>query len=86
MQLWLLLGILMLGELVVFSRIPLALMRGAVPLNPLGWFGYGELGEVYVDRRNRPLAYWLILAILALMALLFGCFIYLLATHPAAAA
>jgi hypothetical protein len=78
MQLWILLGILILAEIFVFARLPLALFRGAVPLNPLGWFGYGELAEVYVDRENSPTAYWLIVLILVLMAVILGCFIYLL--------
>ena len=57
---WLLVGILILGELAVLSRIPAALLRGSVPLNPLGWFGYSELAEVSVERRVYPVAYWLI--------------------------
>lgn len=78
MQLWILLGVLILAEIFVFARLPLALYRGAVPLNPLGWFGYGELAEVYADRKSSPAAYWLIVLILVLMAVIFGCFIYLL--------
>jgi hypothetical protein len=85
MQLWILLGFLILAEVFVFARLPLALFRGAVPLNPLGWFGYGELAEVYVDRQNSPTAYWLIVTILVLMAVLFGAFIYLLWSGATAA-
>ena len=76
MQWWILLGILIIAELVVFSRIPLALLRGAVPLNPLGWFGYAELAEVSVDRRSAPAAYWMIVMVLAAMAAILGAFIY----------
>jgi hypothetical protein len=85
-QLWLLIGVLILAELFVFARLPLALLRGSVPLNPLGWFGYSELAEVYVDRTNSPAAYWMIVSLLTLMAVLFGCFIYLLATSTGQAA
>jgi hypothetical protein len=76
MQAWFLLGILILGELFVFPKIPAALLRGAVPLNPLGWFGYGELQQVSVDRQSNPLAYWTIVLLLAVLAMLFGIFIY----------
>jgi hypothetical protein len=75
-QAWILLGILVLGELLVLPKIPAALIDGAVPLNPLGWFGYGELAEVSVERRSYPLAYWLIVALLTALAALFGLFIY----------
>jgi len=85
MQFWFLLGVLVIAELFVFARLPLALARGQVPLNPLGWFGYAELGEVQVGRDSAPLAYWMIVLILTLMAVMFGCFIYLLATTPSAA-
>jgi hypothetical protein len=50
------------------------LIDGAVPLSPLGCFGYGGLAEVNVERRSYPLAYWLI--VLLLTAALFGLFIY----------
>ncbi len=60
MQSWIFLAILIIGEVVVVPRIPAALIGGAVPLNPLGWFGYGELQAVSVDRRSAPAAYWLI--------------------------
>ncbi len=79
MQAWILLGILVLGELFVFSRIPTALMRGTVALNPLGWFGYGELSEVSVERRLYPAAYWLIVSTLSVLAILLGLFIYVVA-------
>jgi hypothetical protein len=76
MQAWILLGVLVLGELFVLPKIPAALIGGSVPLNPLGWFGYGELAEVSVERRSSPLAYWLVVALLTTLAALFGCFIY----------
>ena len=76
MQAWILLGILILAELFVFARIPAALLQGAVPLNPLGWFGYNEMGEVYVDRRNSPAAYWLVVGTLTTLAVVLGSFIY----------
>lgn len=76
MQAWVLLAILVLGELLVVPRIPAALVRGTVPLNPLGWFGYGELAEVSVERRASPLAYWLIVLTLTIFALLLAVFIY----------
>ena len=76
MQSWILLGILVIAELVVFPRIPAALIDGAVPLNPLGWFGYGELQQVIVDRRTFPAAYWLIVLTLVAFAAILGLFIY----------
>jgi hypothetical protein len=76
MQSWILLGILVIAELVVFPRIPAALIDGAVPLNPLGWFGYGELQQVFVDRRTFPAAYWLIVLTLMAFAAILGLFIY----------
>jgi hypothetical protein len=76
MQSWILLGILVIAELVVFPRIPAALINGAVPLNPLGWFGYGELQQVFVDRRTFPAAYWLIVLTLVAFAAILGLFIY----------
>jgi hypothetical protein len=75
-QAWFLLGVLVLGELFVLPKIPVALIDGAVPLNPLGWFGYGELAEVSVERRDYPFAYWLIVLLLTALAALFGLFIY----------
>ncbi len=79
MQTWILLAILILAELFVFPRIPAALISGAVPLNPLGWFGYSELAEVTVDRRTYPVAYWLIVFLLTFMTAIFGLFIYVVA-------
>jgi hypothetical protein len=76
MQVWVLLGVLVLGELFVLVRLPSAVVNGRVPLNPLGWFGYGELSEESVDRDSAPGAYWLIVALLATTAVLLGCFIY----------
>jgi hypothetical protein len=86
MQMWILLGVLIFAEILVFSRIPVALMRGSVPLNPLGWFGYGELLEVSIDRKAYPVGYWMIVAVLAVAALLFGFFIYMLLSHSMATA
>jgi hypothetical protein len=76
MQSWVLLGILVIAEVMVLPRIPAALIGGAVPLNPLGWFGYGELAEVVVERRSYPAAYWLIVLTLAGFAGILGLFIY----------
>ena len=83
MQAWILLGILVVAELVVFPRIPAALIRGTVPLNPLGWFGYGEFMEVSVDRRTYPVAYWLIVLTLTAFAMILGAFIYAVAFRSA---
>jgi hypothetical protein len=82
MQLWILLAILILAELFVLPRIPAALMSGAVPLNPLGWFGYSELAEVSVERRVYPVAYWLIVSLLVLLAVFIGFFIYVVMRQP----
>ena len=76
MQFWILLAILIIAELFVFAKIPAALVRGAVPLNPFGWFGYAELMEVSVERRTAPAAYWMVLFVLTVLAVIFGCFIY----------
>ena len=76
MQAYILLAILILGEVLVFPRLSAALLSGAVPLNPLGWFGYGELAEVTIDRRRFPLAYWLIVFSLMVFVLSFALFIY----------
>jgi hypothetical protein len=81
MQVWVLLGVLVVAELVVLARLPSALLRGAVPLNPLGWFGYGELMQESIARDEAPAAYWLIVALMATAAVLFGCFIYVAITH-----
>ncbi|HML09719.1 MAG TPA: hypothetical protein VK432_02590 [Stellaceae bacterium] len=76
MQTWILLAILIIAELIVFPRIPAALIGGSVPLNPLGWFGYGELSEVWIERRTYPAAYWLIVLTLTAFAAIIGLFIY----------
>jgi hypothetical protein len=86
MQFWILLGLLVLAEVFVFSRIPFALADGSVPLNPLGWFGYSELLAVSVDRRVYPAAYWMIVLVLALAVLLLGVFIFELGAHSMAIA
>lgn len=83
MQFWILLSILVLAELVVLPKVPAALIRGEVPLNPLGWFGYGELAEVSVQRRSAPTAYWLIVLILVVFALVLALFIYAVAFRSA---
>jgi len=84
MQAWILLGILILAEIFVLPRIPAALMSGTVPLNPFGWFGYSELAEVSVERRVYPVAYWLIVSLLVLLAVFIGFFIYVVAYRPLA--
>jgi hypothetical protein len=86
MQFWMLFGVLVLAELFVASRVPMALMRGSVSLNPLGWFGYTEFGEVTVERGVYPAAYWLIVAVLGVAALVFGLIIWMLAAHSIATA
>jgi hypothetical protein len=80
---WVLLAILILGELYVFPRIPAALISGEVPLNPLGWFGYSELAEVSIDRRGYPFAYWLIVLSLTALVVLFALFIYVVVFRSA---
>lgn len=75
-QSWVLLGILIIAELMVLPRVPAALIGGAVPLNPLSWIGYGELGEVVIERRSYPGAYWLIVLTLAAFAAILALFIY----------
>jgi len=82
-QAWFLLGILILAELFVLPKVPAALLRGSVPLNPLGWFGYGELAEVRVDRSTYPTAYWLIVLTLAAFAVFLAAFIYAVAFRAA---
>ena len=79
MQGWVLLAILIIGELLVFPRVSAALVSGEVPLNPLGWFGYSELAEVSINRRSYPVAYWVIVVALTLLAVLLGLFIYVVA-------
>ena len=76
MQFWILLSILVVAELFVFAKRPAALLRGAVPLNPLGWFGYAELMEVSVERRTAPAAYWSVVLTLTALAMILGAFIY----------
>lgn len=83
MEAWVLLAILILGELYVFPRIPAALVSGEVALNPLGWFGYSELAEVSIDRRGYPLAYWLIVLSLTALVVLFALFIYVVVFRSA---
>jgi hypothetical protein len=75
-QSWILLAILIIAELMVFPRVPAALINGAVPLNPLGWIGYGELGEVTIERRSYPGAYWLTVLTLSAFAAILALFIY----------
>lgn len=81
MQIWVFLGVLIVIELVVLSRLPGALLSGEVSLNPLGWFGYGELMEGSVGREDAPGAYWLILTVMVTAAVLCGCFIYVAITR-----
>ena len=61
MKLWFIVGLLGLIELFVLARIRVALLDGAVPLNPAGWLGYSEYLDVTVERRNSPTTYWFIL-------------------------
>ncbi|HTQ34297.1 MAG TPA: hypothetical protein VMI30_09015 [Stellaceae bacterium] len=75
MQTHILLAILILGEVLVFPRLSAALLSGVVPLNPLGWFGYGELAEVTIERRRYPLAYWLIVFSLTVLVMCLALFI-----------
>jgi hypothetical protein len=82
MQVWILLAILIFAEVFVFARIPAALISGAVPLNPLGWFGYSELMEVSVDRQTSPAAYWLVVFVMTLLAVILGFFIYAVMYQP----
>ena len=83
MKMWILVGVLILVELSVLSRIRWALFRGVVPLNPAGWFGYNEFLDVTVERSAYPTAYWLVLLLVTLLAVVFGCFIYLIARAAA---
>jgi hypothetical protein len=77
-QFWMLLSLLVLAEVFVFSRIPGALLSGSVPLNPLAWFGYPEFSEVSVDRSTAPTAYWTIVSVLTMAAMIFGLVIVVL--------
>ena len=83
MQAYVLLGILILGEVLVFPRLSAALLSGTVPLNPLGWFGYGELAEVTIERRRYPLAYWLIVFSLTVLVACLALFIYAVVFYSA---
>jgi len=83
-MIWVLVGILVLVELAVLGRLRVALFDGVVPLNPVGWFGYGEFLDVAVERRNFPAAYWFVLVLVTLLAVVFGYFIYLVAQLAAA--
>lgn len=83
MKLWFIVGLLGLIELFVLARIRVALLDGAVPLNPAGWLGYSEYLDVTVERRNSPTTYWFILLLTVALALLFGLFIYLVAIRAA---
>ncbi len=83
MKMWFIVGMLALIELFIVARIPLALFDGAVPLNPAGWLGYAEYLDVTVERRSSPGTYWFILSLATALAMLFGVFIYLIATRAA---
>ena len=80
MKVWIVVAVLVLAELAVFARIPAALWSGAVPLNPLGWFGYREMMEASVERRSAPGVYWLIVLLMTALAAIFGYFIFVVAT------
>ena len=79
MKLWIVVGALVLFELLVAVRIPIALIQGAVPLNPAGWFGYSEYLDVTVERRRSPATYWSILLLVTALAVVVGYFIFLVA-------
>lgn len=83
MQLWIVVGLLGLVELLVLARIRIALFDGAVPLNPAGWLGYPEYLDVTVERRNSPATYWFILMLTIALSMALGLFIYLVAVHAA---
>jgi hypothetical protein len=78
-KIWVLVGILILFELLVVVRIPIALFQGAVPLNPAGWLGYNEFLDVTVERKQSPATYWFVLLLVTALAVVFGAFIYLVA-------
>jgi hypothetical protein len=78
-MIWVLVAILVVLELVVLGRIRVALFDGVVPLNPAGWIGYSEFLDVAVERRTFPAAYWGVLLLVTLLAVVFGYFIYLVA-------
>lgn len=78
-MIWVLVAILVLVELAVLGRIRVALFEGAVPLNPAGWIGYSEFLDLTVERRTFPAAYWGVLLLATLLAVVFGYFIYLVA-------
>jgi hypothetical protein len=79
-MIWVLVAVLIFAELAVLGRIRIALSDGVVPLNPVSWFGYSEFLDLAVERKNAPLAYWLILLAVTALALVFGLFIFLVAT------
>jgi hypothetical protein len=81
---WLIVGLLGLVEVLVLARIRVALLDGAVPLNPVGWLGYAEYLDVTVERRTSPSTYWFIVLLAIALALVFGVFIYLVAIRAAA--
>ena len=83
MKMWFVVGLLGLVELFVLARIRVALFDGAVPLNPAGWLGYAEYLGITVERQDSPTTYWFILSLEIALALLFGLFIFLVATHAA---
>ena len=80
MKIYLLVGVLILVEFAVLQHIRAALARGAVSINPVGWIGYGEFADLTVDRASFPGAYWFVVLLVSALALVFGVFIYLVAT------
>jgi hypothetical protein len=79
MNSWILVGVFGLAELFFLAFIPRALLSGAVPINPLSWFGYSELGEATVERDQFPAAYWFVVLLMTAMALLLGFLIFRIA-------
>jgi hypothetical protein len=79
MKTWVLVGVFGLAELFFLLLIPKALFSGVVPINPLSWFGYSELGEATVERDRFPAAYWFVVLLMIALALLLGAVIYAIA-------
>jgi hypothetical protein len=79
MNSWILVGLFGLAEVFFLLLIPKALFSGVVPINPLSWFGYSELGEAMVERDRFPAAYWFVVVLMTALALLLGAVIYAIA-------
>jgi hypothetical protein len=83
MKTWILVGMFGFAELFFLLLIPKALFSGVVPINPLSWFGYSELGEAMVERDQFPAAYWFVVLLMTALALLLGAVIYAIAVGAA---